>query len=68
MPTRLSKGGREILIEIVTIGAYAKVAAIDAATGTEISITGPADADRATLEAAAIRKLQFILNKRNARG
>ena len=68
MPTRLSKGGREILIEIVTIGAYAKVAAIDAATGTEISITGPADADRATLEAAAIRKLQFILSKRKATG
>ena len=68
MPTRLSKGEREILIEIVTIGAYAKVAAIDAATGMEVSITGPADADRATLEAAAIRKLQFVLNKKNATG
>ena len=68
MPNRLSKGGREILIEIVTIGAYAKASAIDAATGTEVSITGPADADRATLEAAAIRKLQFVLNKQNATG
>jgi Domain of unknown function (DUF6898) len=68
MPTRLSKGGREILIEIVTIGAYAKVAAIDSATGTEVSVTGPASADRATLEAAAIRKLQFVLNKQNAAG
>lgn len=68
MPTRLSKGGREILIEIVSIGAYAKVSAIDAATGTEVSITGPADADRVTLEAAAIRKLQFVLNKQNATG
>jgi len=64
MPNRLSKGGREILIEIVTIGAYAKVVAIDAATGTEISITGPADASRSTLEAAAVRKLQFVLNKK----
>jgi Domain of unknown function (DUF6898) len=68
MPTRLSQGGREILIEIVTIGAYAKVAAIDSATGTEVSVTGPAGADRATLEAAAIRKLQFVLNKQNAAG
>jgi uncharacterized protein DUF6898 len=66
MPNRVSKGGREILIEIVTIGAYAKVTAIDAATGTEVSTTGPADADRATLETAAIRKLQFVLNKQNA--
>ena len=68
MPNRVSNGGREILIEIVTIGAYAKVTAIDAATGTEVSTTGPADADRATLEAAAIRKLQFVLNKQNATG
>jgi len=63
MSNRLSQGGREVLIEIVTIGAYAKVVAIDAATGTEISITGPADAARSTLEAAAVRKLQFVLNK-----
>ena len=68
MANRVSKGGREILIEIVTIGAYAKVTAIDAATGTEVSTTGPADADRVTLEAAAIRKLQFVLNKQNATG
>jgi uncharacterized protein DUF6898 len=68
MPHRVSKGGREILIEIVTIGAYAKVTAIDAATGIEVSTTGPADADRVTLEAAAIRKLQFVLNKQNATG
>jgi len=68
MPERLSKGGREILIEIVTIGAYAKVVAIDSATGTEISVTGPAHANRSTLEAAAVRKLQFVLNKQKASG
>ena len=66
MPNRVSKRGREILIEIVTIGAYAKAVAIDAATGTEVSTTGPASADRSTPEAAAIRKLQFVLNKQNA--
>jgi hypothetical protein len=65
MPNRVSTGGREIFIEITTIGAYAKVTAIDAASGTEVSTTGPADADRATLQAAAIRKLQFVLNKQN---
>ena len=63
MPSRRLASGRETLIEIVTVGAYAKVAAIDSATGTEVSIIGPADADRTTLEAAAIRKLQFVLNK-----
>ncbi len=63
MPTRRSDSGREILIEIVTVGAYAKASAIDAATGTEVSITGPAGADRASLEAAALQKLQFVLKK-----
>jgi len=65
MPARRSDGRREVLIEITTVGAYAKVAAIDAATGTEISITGPANADRATLEAAAIKKLEYVLSKRS---
>jgi hypothetical protein len=55
--------GREILIEIVTVGAYAKATAIDTGTGTEVSITGPANATRATLEAAAVSKLEFILKK-----
>ena len=63
MPARRSDGGREVLIEITTVGAYAKVAAIDTATGTEISITGPANADRASLEAAAIKKLEYVLAK-----
>ena len=63
MPTRRSDSGREILIEIVTIGAYAKASAIDAATGTEVSVAGPANADRASLEAAALQKLDFVLKK-----
>jgi hypothetical protein len=57
--------GREILIEIVTVGAYAKATAIDSATGTEVSITGPANATRASLEAAAVSKLEFILKKKS---
>ena len=57
--------GREILIEIVTVGAYAKASAIDPTTGTEVSITGPANADRASLEAAALQKLEFVLKKRS---
>jgi len=67
MPARHSLSGREVFIEITTIGAYAKVVAIDSTTGTEVSITGPADASRATLEAGALRKLQFVLNKRSAK-
>ena len=66
MAAKRELAGREVLIEIVTVGAYAKVAAIDSATGTEVSITGPADAERSTLEAAALRKLKFVLNKQTS--
>ena len=55
--------GREVFFEIVTVGAYAKVSAIDSLTGTEVSIMGPADADEAVLKAAALRKLDYVLKK-----
>lgn len=57
--------GREILIEIVTVGPYAKVSAIDTETGTEVSIAGPANADRSSLQAAALAKLEFVLKKQS---
>jgi hypothetical protein len=56
----------EVLIEIVTLGDYAKVMAIDSATGTEVSIIGPKNAHRAGLKAAALRKLDYVLNKKDA--
>ena len=67
MPKVRSEGGRDVLIEIVTLGAYAKVSAIDSATGTEVSLTGPASAGRPSLEAAALKKLEYVL-KKNAGG
>jgi Domain of unknown function (DUF6898) len=59
-------GGTEYLIEIVKIGAYAKATAIDPHSGTEVSITGPASADRGSLEAAAVAKLEYVLKKQSA--
>lgn len=66
MPKVRAQGEREVLIEIVTLGTFAKVTAIDCSTGTEVSITGPANAQRASLERAAVRKLEFVLNKKGA--
>ena len=64
MPKVRAGSGREVLIEIVTLGAYAKVTAIDSASGTEVSITGPSNAPRASLEAAAVNKLEFVLKRK----
>jgi hypothetical protein len=55
--------GREVFFEIVTIGAYAKVSAIDSVTGTEVSIIAPAGGDEASLKAAALSKLEYVLKK-----
>ena len=63
---RRTSGGRDILIEIVTLGAFAKASAIDSQTGVEVSVTGPANGNRASLEAAAMRKLEYVLKKRES--
>ncbi|WP_181702933.1 DUF6898 family protein [Chthonobacter albigriseus] len=47
-----------VYIEIRVIGASAKVTAIDAATGVEVCVIGPAGAARADLERLALRKLE----------
>lgn len=49
--------GGEIYFEFTAIGRNVKVSAIHAATGTEISIMGPATASRADLQRLALQKL-----------
>jgi hypothetical protein len=47
----------EVYFEFTAIGRNVKVAAIDAATGTEVVVMGPATASQADLERLALRKL-----------
>jgi putative ubiquitin-RnfH superfamily antitoxin RatB of RatAB toxin-antitoxin module len=56
--------GATVYFEHTQIGAYAKVAAIDAQSGAEVSIMGPATADPRMLEQAALRKLEAFLRRR----
>lgn len=55
----------EIYFEHFRIGVFAKVSAVDAASGEEVSIVGPASADPRMLEEAALRKLASRLNRRS---
>jgi hypothetical protein len=57
-----SKG--DILIEFVIQGNFVKVTAIDAASGTEGSIVGPANAPRESHSQAAVRKLKYVIEKK----
>ena len=60
---RAAEGSREIYLEFIPVGNSVKVVAVDAETGLEVSIVGPANAARRTLEQNAIRKLHFVLAK-----
>ena len=52
---------REVYFEFTAIGAAVKVVAIDALTGTEVSVMGPARAAQADLERLALQKLKVRL-------
>ena len=61
----MTAGGKEILVEFTVQGNFVKVTAIDAATGTEATIVGPASAPQAALKANVLQKLNYVLKKQN---
>jgi Domain of unknown function (DUF6898) len=52
---------REVYFEFTAVGAVVKVSAIDAATGVEVAIMGPANAREADLKQLALQKLKAKL-------
>jgi hypothetical protein len=55
----------EVYFEFTAIGRSVKVAAIDAATGVEVSVVGPASATPAQLQQLALQKLKARLAGRS---
>ena len=58
----------EIYIEYKQVGQTMKVIAVDAATGTEVVIMGPASAAQSHLQKVAIQKLKMQLKKAESEG
>jgi hypothetical protein len=56
--------GREVLFEMSKVGAYMKVVAVDAETGTEVSIVGPANAPVEHLKRQAVNRLVWVLKRK----
>jgi hypothetical protein len=52
-------GAAEVYFEFQPIGNAVRVAAVDAATGVEVTIMGPLTASRADLQRLALRKLRM---------
>jgi hypothetical protein len=57
MSKRDLSNSNEVYFELIAIGHSVKVTAIHAASGTEVSVVGPASAARSDLERLAIQKL-----------
>ena len=54
----------EYLLEFQQFGTFVKVAAVDPLSGVEVAIVGPASAGEAALTDVAIRKLRYVLGRR----
>jgi hypothetical protein len=57
----VSADKRDVYFEFTAIGASVKVVAIDAESGTEVSVIGPASAAQSDLERLALGKLKARL-------
>jgi hypothetical protein len=53
----------EIIIEIQRIGDILRVAAVDVATGTEVTFQAPISASRASIHRLAASKLRYVMTK-----
>jgi hypothetical protein len=53
----------DVYFEITTVGATAKVVAIDGASGIEVTVLGPARAARRDLKWLAVAKLRARLRR-----
>lgn len=56
----------EVYFELTQVGTIMRVAAIDAATGTEVVIQGPAKLSPETLKKTALAKLCYVMKKKKA--
>lgn len=56
-----STGKREVLFEFRAVGTAVRVAAIDVATATEVTVMGPATAAQSDLQSLALAKLNARL-------
>lgn len=67
MADRGGEGGKEVLLEFQRIGNAVKVVAMDPETLVEVTIMGPPGAGEEALTRIAVRKLEYVLNKRKTK-
>jgi hypothetical protein len=60
-------GDGEILFEFLRMGKFMKAIAMDANTGTEVSVFGPAKGCNELLKRTAVSKLRMVMSKEAAK-
>jgi uncharacterized protein DUF6898 len=58
----------EVYFEFIVQGNVTRVTAIDPKTGCEAVVMGPSGASRAALQAAALRKLDYVIARKSGGG
>ena len=53
-----------VIVEMIAIGRYVKVTAVDTRSGTEASIVGDPRRGERALREAAVRKLRYVMAKK----
>jgi hypothetical protein len=56
---------RDVIFEFYKVGAYTKVTAMDTKTLIEVSIQGSSNSPESILKNNALRRLEYVLKKRN---
>ncbi len=59
----MPSGDEGVIIEMIAIGRYVKVTAVDVSSGREVSIVGDPRRGERALREAAVRKLEYVMNK-----
>ncbi|MBB4264826.1 DUF6898 family protein [Roseospira visakhapatnamensis] len=63
MSRQRGQPSREVLFELLYDRSVVRVSAIDPATNTEVRMVGDPRLPEITLKRAALRKLQYVLNR-----
>jgi hypothetical protein len=56
-----------VIIEMIAVGRYVRVTAVDTLSGTEVTLVGDPRRGERSLREAAVRKLRFVMAKKDSK-
>jgi hypothetical protein len=56
-----------VIVEMIAVGRYVRVTAVDTRSGTEVTLVGDPRRGERSLREAAVRKLRFVMAKKDSK-